>query len=102
MRRAQAHGVEREVLESLRSLRLEDWSSSGRYMISRALIHGRRRAEEMREAARTVEEAGFEPRMSGACAGWQEWAGEHGAAASRQDLEAMLDALLSKQSGEAA
>jgi 3-hydroxyisobutyrate dehydrogenase-like beta-hydroxyacid dehydrogenase len=99
---ARRHGVEREVLESLRSLRLEDWRSSGRYMISRALIHGRRRAEEMREAARTVEEAGLEPRMSGACVGWQDWAGEHAAAATHEDLEAMLDALLSSKPGEAA
>ena len=29
-------------------------------MISRSLIHGRRRAEEMREVARTVVEAGFD------------------------------------------
>jgi 3-hydroxyisobutyrate dehydrogenase-like beta-hydroxyacid dehydrogenase len=99
---ARRHGVEREVLESLRSLRLEDWRSSGRYMISRALIHGRRRAEEMREAARTVQEAGLEPRMSGACVGWQSWAGEHAGAASHEDLEAMLDALLPKRSGEVA
>ena len=46
-------------------------------MISRALVHGRRRAEEMREVARTVAEAGFEPRMSSACAEWQEWAAHH-------------------------
>ena len=39
-----------------------------RYMISRSLLHGRRRAEEMREVARTVGEAGVEPRMSSACA----------------------------------
>jgi 3-hydroxyisobutyrate dehydrogenase-like beta-hydroxyacid dehydrogenase len=99
---ARRHGVEVKVLESLRSLVLEDWRSSGRYMISRALLHGRRRAEEMREAARTVEEAGLEPRMSGACVGWQAWAGEHTGAASHEDLEAMLDALLAKQPGEAA
>jgi len=37
-------------------------------MISRTLEHGVRRAEEMREAARTVAEAGVEPLMASAAA----------------------------------
>jgi hypothetical protein len=69
-------------------------------MISRALVHGRRRAEEMREAARTVAEAGLAPRMSDACAQWQAWAAEHSAAAN-QDLEQMLDTLLMPAPGAA-
>jgi len=94
---ARTHGVEQEVLGSLQKLLpVDDWQSFGRYMISRALIHGRRRAEEMREAARTVSEAGFTPRMSGACAEWQEWASRHSDAANA-DLETMLDALLAAQ-----
>jgi 3-hydroxyisobutyrate dehydrogenase-like beta-hydroxyacid dehydrogenase len=91
---ARAHGVERAVLESLQPLfPVDNWESHGRYMISRALVHGLRRAEEMREAARTVSEAGFTPRMSEACAGWEEWASHHSAAAT-QDLPTMLDTLL--------
>ncbi len=69
----------------------DDWRSSARYMISRSLIHGRRRAEEMREVARTVGEAGFEPRMSSACAVRQDWAAAHRAAAAHEDLDDMLD-----------
>jgi 3-hydroxyisobutyrate dehydrogenase-like beta-hydroxyacid dehydrogenase len=88
--------VEHAVLESLQSLRLDDWRTHGRYMISRALLHGRRRAEEMGEAARTVSEAGLTPRMSGACADWQEWASHHSAAAG-EDLAEMLDTLLAVQ-----
>jgi hypothetical protein len=62
-------------------------------MISRSLIHGRRRAEEMREVARTVVEAGFEPRMSSACAVWQDWAAAHRASAAHEDLNDMLDSM---------
>jgi hypothetical protein len=69
-------------------------------MISRALVHGRRRAEEMREAARTVAEAGLVPRMSEACAQWQEWAADHSTAAS-EGLEQMLDTLLGSSRGAA-
>ncbi len=48
--------------------------------------------EEMREAARTVAEAGLSSRMSNACAEWQ-WAARHPEVAASQDLEVMLDAL---------
>ena len=95
---ARNFGVEQAVLESLQATFPADtWRSQGRYMISRALIHGRRRAEEMREAARTVAEAGLAPRMSGACAEWQEWAADHPAAV-HDGLEQMLDTLLAAQS----
>jgi len=93
---ARQHGVEGAVLESLRSLFPVDGSAATpRYMISRALIHGRRRAEEMGEAARTVAEAGVSSRMSSACAEWQEWASHHPEAAATPDINVMLDALLS-------
>jgi hypothetical protein len=35
--------------------------------------HGKRRAEEMREAANTVREAGFQPFMAAATADKQQW-----------------------------
>jgi 3-hydroxyisobutyrate dehydrogenase-like beta-hydroxyacid dehydrogenase len=98
---ARKFGVEQTVLDSLQSMTPEDgWKAQGRYMISRALIHGRRRAEEMREAARTVAEAGFTPHMSGACAQWQDWAAER-SAASNEGLEQMLDTLLKPSCGAA-
>jgi 3-hydroxyisobutyrate dehydrogenase-like beta-hydroxyacid dehydrogenase len=96
---ARKFGVEQAVLDSLQSTTPADtWRTQGRYMISRALVHGRRRAEEMREAARTVAEAGLAPRMSGACAEWQEWAADHSAAAN-EGLEQMLDTLLAPPRG---
>jgi 3-hydroxyisobutyrate dehydrogenase-like beta-hydroxyacid dehydrogenase len=91
---ARRYGVEGAVLQSLGSvLNADDWRAQARYMISRSLVHGRRRAEEMREVARTVGEAGFEPRMSSACAVWQDWASAHRAAAAHEDLNDMLDAI---------
>jgi hypothetical protein len=94
---ARRHGVEEAVLDSLESLRIEDWRKGGRYMISRALMHGKRRAEEMREVARTVAEAGLSPHMSGACAEWQQWAGEHSTEDAHADLDQVLDRLLALQ-----
>lgn len=91
---ARRYGVADAVLDSLGSLLAkDDWHAQARYMISRSLIHGRRRAEEMREVARTIVEAGFEPRMSSACAVWQDWAAAHRAAAAHEDLNDVLDAM---------
>jgi 3-hydroxyisobutyrate dehydrogenase-like beta-hydroxyacid dehydrogenase len=96
---ARRYGVEDAVLESLGSLlNSDDWRTQARYMISRSLVHGRRRAEEMREVARTVGEAGFEPRMSSACAVWQDWASAHRTAAAHEDLNDMLDSMTSGRS----
>ena len=96
---ARRYGVEEAVLDSLGSLLAkDDWQAHARYTISRSLIHGRRRAEEMREVARTVVEAGFEPRMSSACAVWQDWAAAHRAAAAHENLNDMLDAMMEGRS----
>jgi 3-hydroxyisobutyrate dehydrogenase-like beta-hydroxyacid dehydrogenase len=98
---ARHYGVETAVIDSFRTLFSGDnVSATPRYMISRALIHGRRRAEEMSEAARAVEEAGISARMSGACAEWQAWAANHADAASAPDIVAMLDALLAARGSE--
>ncbi len=72
---ARRYGVESTVLGSLSDMIPNpDWERLARYMLSRSLIHGRRRAEEMREVARTVDEAGIEPLMSTAAAARQDWA----------------------------
>jgi 3-hydroxyisobutyrate dehydrogenase-like beta-hydroxyacid dehydrogenase len=91
---ARAHGVEDTVLKSLDDLFPgPDWPKLARYMIGRTLEHGARRAEEMREVARTVAEAGLEPHMSSATAERQAWAPQFASALSGQDLEDMLDAM---------
>jgi len=62
---ARYHGVERDVIESLTDmLPLPDWEKTASYMIGRSVQHGRRRGEEMREAAVTVAEAGIVPLLS--------------------------------------
>ena len=101
---ARHHHVEREVLDSLRDLFPDlDWPTLARYMISRSLQHGRRRAEEMREVALTVDEAGVGSWMSRAAVERQDWAARRSAALAAQSLEPMLDAILARRdSGGAA
>lgn len=90
-------GVERTVLESLQDFfPHEDWERIATYFISRALQHGGRRAEEMREAARAVAEAGIEPVMSLACASRQDWAAAHGPAGEVEGLQQLLDGILDR------
>ncbi|WP_322998980.1 NAD(P)-dependent oxidoreductase [Castellaniella sp.] len=71
---ARAYGVEDYVLPTLQeTFPSIDWTEQGRYFYSRVVQHGRRRAEEMREVANTVREAGFEPWMAAATAEKQDW-----------------------------
>ncbi|MBI5275579.1 MAG: NAD(P)-dependent oxidoreductase [Burkholderiales bacterium] len=71
---ARAYGVEGHVLPTLQeTFPSIDWSRQGAYFFSRVVQHGQRRAEEMREAANTVREAGFEPLMAAAIADKQQW-----------------------------
>jgi len=96
---ARHYGVEAEVLRSLEdTLPNPDWRGLARYVISRALIHGKRRAEEMREVSRTVEEAGIEPLLSRAITERQDWAWHRGAemgdARNLPELVTLLDAVI--------
>jgi 3-hydroxyisobutyrate dehydrogenase-like beta-hydroxyacid dehydrogenase len=71
---ARRYGVEDRVLASLKeTFPGLDWDKQGAYFFSRVAKHGRRRAEEMREAAVTVREAGFEPWIAAAAAEKQDW-----------------------------
>ena len=59
---ARAYGVEDSVLASLaETFPGVDWERQGTYFFQRVIQHGRRRAEEMREAAETVRDIGLEP-----------------------------------------
>jgi 3-hydroxyisobutyrate dehydrogenase-like beta-hydroxyacid dehydrogenase len=99
---ARHQGVEATVLASLQDLFPNtDWPRFARYMISRSLQHGRRRAEEMREVTRTVRDAGLNPWMSAACAERQDWAADHGHVLPQDSLEPLLDALLADIHGNA-
>ena len=71
---ARAYGVEDHVLPTLaETFPSIDWEQTGAYFFSRVVQHGQRRAEEMREAANSVKEAGFEPLMAAAIADKQQW-----------------------------
>jgi 3-hydroxyisobutyrate dehydrogenase-like beta-hydroxyacid dehydrogenase len=73
---ARAYGVEDRVLASLHeTFPTLDWEKLGAYLMSRSALHGKRRAEEMREVAVTVREAGLEPWMASAAAERQDWMG---------------------------
>jgi 3-hydroxyisobutyrate dehydrogenase-like beta-hydroxyacid dehydrogenase len=71
---ARAYGVEDQLLPTLQeTFPSIDWSEQGAYFFSRVVQHGQRRAEEMRESANTVREAGFEPVMTAAIASKHQW-----------------------------
>jgi 3-hydroxyisobutyrate dehydrogenase-like beta-hydroxyacid dehydrogenase len=84
---ARAYGVEDYVLPTLQeTFPGIDWSQQGAYFFSRVVQHGKRRAEEMREAANTVREAGFEPLMTAAIADKQQWVADQAREGVFQDL----------------
>jgi 3-hydroxyisobutyrate dehydrogenase-like beta-hydroxyacid dehydrogenase len=84
---ARAYGVEDYVLPTLaETFPSIDWHKQGAYFFSRVVQHGKRRAEEMREAANTIREAGFEPFMAAAIADKQQWVADEAAAGLFRDL----------------
>mgnify|MGYP001453937505 CR=1 FL=1 len=91
---ARHYGVEDAVLASLNNLfPRDDWPQFARYLISRSLQHGTRRAAEMREAAKTVTETGLDPLMSEACAKRQDWAAQYKTLLREQALNELLDSM---------
>ena len=71
---ARKYGVEDAMIATLKeTFPSIDWDKQGAYFFSRVVQHGKRRAEEMREAANTVQEAGFAPSMASAIAEKQDW-----------------------------
>ena len=71
---ARKYGVEDHVIPTLaETFPSIDWQQTGAYFFSRVVQHGKRRAEEMRECANTVQEAGFEPFMAAAIAQKHDW-----------------------------
>ena len=71
---ARRYGIENQVLATLaQTFPGFDWEKSGTYFFQRVIRHGRRRAEEMREAAVSVREVGLEPFMTNAIVARQAW-----------------------------
>lgn len=102
---ARAWGVEDQVLASLQEtfpgIR---WDEQGSYFFDRVIEHGRRRAEEMGEAAQTVREAGLEPWSAEGTAQRQAWVAsladqglfrdETGERSARRDWRIQADRIL--------
>ena len=71
---ARRYGVEEQVLASLvETYPGLNWQEEADYLVSRVVQHGRRRAAEMREVARTVEEAGMQALLAAPTAQRQDW-----------------------------
>jgi 3-hydroxyisobutyrate dehydrogenase-like beta-hydroxyacid dehydrogenase len=76
---ARHYGVEDAVVASLgETFPSVDWERQAAYFFQRVIEHGRRRSEEMREAALTVRDAGLEPRSARGTAELQGWMAELG------------------------
>jgi hypothetical protein len=70
---ARHYGVEDRVLASLEETFPQmKWDERADYLVSRVVVHGRRRAAEMREVAVTISEAGLESFMASATAQCQD------------------------------
>ncbi len=86
---ARAYGVEDHMVPTLQeTFPGIDWQQTGAYFFSRVVQHGQRRAQEMRESANTVREAGFEPLMTTSIADKQQWVADQAGNGVFQGLQA--------------
>ena len=91
---AVAAGVDREVLASLdASDKPQSWVARGDYNLDRMMVHGGRRAEEMREVVATLEELGVTPAMSRATVAWQAAVGAGGLKSPPEGYGPKVDAI---------
>ncbi len=103
---ARAYGVEDQMIATLQeTFPSIDWQQQGAYFFSRVVQHGQRRAEEMRESASTVREAGFAPLMTASIADKQQWvadqarAGHFDGVDTKAAWQAYADRLLAARPG---
>lgn len=90
-------GVDQTVLDSLdASFPGFGFKQRAGYMLERAMRHGVRRAEELKEAARMVDALGLPSRMSAATAAWQQQVGDLKEPAPSEDYRVLADALLAR------
>ena len=76
---ARHYGVEDAVIASLaETYPGVDWQKQATYAFQRVIEHGRRRGEEMREAARTVRDAGLTPLSAAGTAERDTWIADQG------------------------
>jgi 3-hydroxyisobutyrate dehydrogenase-like beta-hydroxyacid dehydrogenase len=85
-------GVTDDVLASFGN----DWSENADYRLDRMLVHGLRRAAEMRESAQTLQSLGVSPMLTQGTVGWQQAMGELTLNPPPEGLSAKLAAILEK------
>lgn len=92
------YGVEAEVLSSFsNTIPHADWQSLAKYLITRTLIHGRRRSEEMVEVVQTIDDVGLPDWMSRGAVQRQSWAAELGIENSEDvELGDLLDLMIDR------
>ena len=105
---ARHYGVEDAMVATLQeTFPGINWTEQAAYFFMRVAQHGKRRAEEMRESAATVQEAGFPPFMGSAIADKHQWVADHAAAgtfanvAPKATWQAYADALLAARKPQA-
>ncbi|TPE43415.1 NAD(P)-dependent oxidoreductase [Amaricoccus solimangrovi] len=94
---ARRAGVDAAVLASLdASDPGMDWTRRGAYNLERMMVHGIRRAAEMREVAATLRGLGLPDRLARATAAWQDEIGALGLDGGAADLAGRADRVLSR------
>ena len=88
-------GVEDIVLDSLeKTYPGFNWKQRSSYMLERMMVHGNRRAAEMREVALSVEQLGLKNEMSRATVEWQQLVGDLEADPGPDNLQQRADTIL--------
>ncbi|MFD1796322.1 NAD(P)-dependent oxidoreductase [Paracoccus aurantiacus] len=94
---ARRAGVEEKVLASLSASNPEiDWPKQAAYNLERMMVHGRRRAAEMREVAITLEELGLPNGLAQATVEWQQRIGDMALDPGEDSFAARADLALKK------
>lgn len=92
---ARRAGIEDRVLTSLQASNPNiDWPKQAAYNLERMMVHGRRRAAEMREVVATLAELGLPNGLAAATADWQQQVGDLELSAGADDFQARADAIL--------
>lgn len=92
---ARRAGVEEAVLASLQASDPGwNWHARAAYNLERTMVHGARRAAEMREVAVTLRDLGLPDRMVAATAQWQDQIAGLGLAGGPDDLADRADRIL--------
>lgn len=94
---ARRAGVEEAVLASLQASDPGfDWKARSAYNLERMMVHGARRAAEMREVAATLRDLGLPDRMAAATADWQAEIAALGLAGDAPALARRADRILER------